>query len=200
MTVCRKKICDNWGRLVSLFQSFHCCAATRVVFLRLVLHSPWDNSLFKLLFSQIHRCSKLNQVHKDTRVLVRIPGALIWSGFNCRKLDQLQTTWLDFDGHENGSATNKTDMFAVKFQKCGINHLHGDVPGHVDVAFKLIHPNLRHSEGVPSDVGGEVLGVRFMGSLYVCDASAGQDLDAAATLPHLMKESREGRKVTHPHQ
>lgn len=84
--------------------------------------------------------------------------------------------------------------------KRGITHLHGNVPGHVDVAFKLIHPDLCHSEGVPSDVRGEVLGVWFMGSLYVGDASAGQDLDAAAALPHLTEQSQEKRKRTHPHQ
>lgn len=65
-------------------------------------------------------------------------------------------------------------------------HLHGEIPGHVDVAFKLIHPNLCHSQGVSPHVGSEVLGVGFVSALDVSDSSAGQDLDAAATLPHLV--------------
>lgn len=65
-------------------------------------------------------------------------------------------------------------------------HLHGDIPGHVDVAFKLIHPNLRHSQGVSPHVRSEVLGVGFVSALDVSDPCTGQDLDAAATLPHLV--------------
>lgn len=105
--------------------------------------------------------------------------------------------WVIKMGH---SPTKLTYSICCEIPKCGVSHLHGNVPGHVDVAFELIHPDLGHSEGVPSDMRGEVLGVRFMGSLYVCDASAGQDLDAAATLPHLIKQGRERGKVTHPHQ
>lgn len=101
---------------------------------------------------------------------------------------------MDFDGFVNSSA--QTNLIYLLF---GPTHLHGNVPGHVDVAFELIHPNLRHPEGVASDVRGEVLGVRFMGALDVGDASAGQDLDAAAALPHLMRANRQSSDVTHPH-
>lgn len=66
-----------------------------------------------------------------------------------------------------------------------LSHLQGNIPGHVDVAFKLVHPNLCDSEGVSPHVGRQVLGVGFMSALDVRDASARQDLDAAATLPHL---------------
>lgn len=66
-------------------------------------------------------------------------------------------------------------------------HLHGDVPGHVDVTFELIHPNLGHSQGVSPHVRSQVLGVGLVRSLYVSDSSAGQDLHAAATLPHLVR-------------
>lgn len=66
-------------------------------------------------------------------------------------------------------------------------YLHGDVPGHVDVTFELVHPNLGHSESVPPHVRSQVLGVGLVCALYVSDPSAGQDLHAASTLPHLVR-------------
>ena len=46
-------------------------------------------------------------------------------------------------------------------------HLLRDVPGHVDVALVLVHPNLRHPESVAAHVGGQVLGVGLVGTLNV---------------------------------
>lgn len=65
------------------------------------------------------------------------------------------------------------------------SYLLGYVPCHVNMAFKFVHPDFSHSESIPSDVGGEVLGVGLVGSLDVGNPRAGQDLHAPATLPHL---------------
>lgn len=81
-----------------------------------------------------------------------------------------------------------------------ITHLHGNIPGHVDVTLKLIHPNFRNSEGVSPHMRRQVLGVGFMSTLYVGDAGTGQDLNTAATLPHLdhehYKHREEGKHVS----
>lgn len=80
-----------------------------------------------------------------------------------------------------------------------ITHLHGNIPGHVDMAFKLIHPNFCSSEGVSPHVRREILSVGFMSTLYVGDASTRQDLNAAATLPHLVyniAKYKERRKMS----
>lgn len=53
--------------------------------------------------------------------------------------------------------------------------------------YKFVHPDFSHPEGVPADMGGEVLGVGLVGSLNVGNPRAGQDLHAPATLPHLRK-------------
>lgn len=55
------------------------------------------------------------------------------------------------------------------------------------MAFKFVHPDFSHPEGVPADMGGEVLGVGLVGSLDVGNPRAGQDLHAPATLPHLQE-------------
>lgn len=70
------------------------------------------------------------------------------------------------------------------------SYLLGYVPCHVHMAFKFVHPDFSHPEGVPADVGGEVLGVGLVGSLDVGNPRAGQDLHAPATLPYLWKTRR----------
>lgn len=69
----------------------------------------------------------------------------------------------------------------------GAPYLLGYVPCHVHMAFKFIHPDFSHPEGVPANVGSEVLGVGLVGSLNVGNPRAGQDLHAPTTLPHLQK-------------
>jgi len=86
--------------------------------------------------------------------------------------------------------TNSSD-FRLKicdlhlFEKTWLAHLHGNVPGHVDMAFKLIHPNLCHSESISPHVRRQIIRVWFVSALYVGDTSAREDLNTAATLPHL---------------
>ena len=41
------------------------------------------------------------------------------------------------------------------------------VPCHVDMAFKFIHPDFGHPEGIPADVGSEILSVGLVGTLNV---------------------------------
>lgn len=73
-------------------------------------------------------------------------------------------------------------------------HLHGNVPGHVDMTFKLVHPNFCNSEGISSHVRCEILSVGFMSSLYVGDASTRKDLNTAATLPGLVLKGQKTKK------
>lgn len=80
---------------------------------------------------------------------------------------------------------NMTDM---------ITHLHGNVPCHVDMAFKLVHPNFCNSEGVSPHVRRQILSVGFVSTLYMGDASAGQNLNTAATLPHLVLNIANAKK------
>lgn len=81
-----------------------------------------------------------------------------------------------------------------------ITHLQGNIPGHVHMALKLIHPNLSNSEGISPHVGGQVVSVGFVSPLNVGDASTGQDLNTAATLPHLViKVSQKQRKEHNRH-
>lgn len=75
-----------------------------------------------------------------------------------------------------------------------VTDLQGNVPSHVDVAFKLIHPNFCHSEGVPTYMSRQVLGVGFVSTLYVGNVSTRQDLNAASTLPHLVLKSPNAKK------
>ena len=74
-----------------------------------------------------------------------------------------------------------------KHTPTGASYLLGYVPCHVHMAFKFVHPDFSHPEGVPAHMGGEVLGVGLVGSLNVGNPRAGQDLYAPATLPHLRK-------------
>lgn len=64
-------------------------------------------------------------------------------------------------------------------------HLHGDVPGQVDVGLVLVHPDLGHPQGVAPRVESDVIVVRFLRPCYVSHPGAGQHLHAAAAHPHL---------------
>lgn len=66
-----------------------------------------------------------------------------------------------------------------------MTHLLGNVPGHVDMALELIHPDLGHAQRVPAHMGGQVLRVGLVCSLNVGNPGAGQHLHAPSTLPHL---------------
>lgn len=77
-----------------------------------------------------------------------------------------------------------------------ITHLQGNVPRHVDMAFKLVHPNFGDPQGVPPHVGRQVLGVGLMSALDVGDARTRQDFDAAAALPHLRRQIANTRRNT----
>lgn len=74
-------------------------------------------------------------------------------------------------------------------------YLKWNVPGHVDVTLVLVHPDLSHPQSVPTDVGRQVLRVRFVGALDVRNPGTGQDLHAAAALPNLRYTHR--NKHTH---
>lgn len=71
-----------------------------------------------------------------------------------------------------------------------VTHLLGYVPGHVDMALELIHPDLGHPQGVPADVRGQILRVGFVCPLNVGNPGARQDLNAPSTLPHLAGENK----------
>lgn len=73
----------------------------------------------------------------------------------------------------------------------GWTHFLRNVPGHVDMALKLVHPHLGYSQGVTAHVRGQVLGVWLVGALDVGDTGTGQNLHAATTLPHLHKHTEE---------
>lgn len=64
-------------------------------------------------------------------------------------------------------------------------YVHGDVPGHVDMGLKLIHPDFSGSQGVPLGVVVDVVVVGLLGAFDVSDSGTGQDLHAAPALPHL---------------
>ena len=49
----------------------------------------------------------------------------------------------------------------------------------------LVHPDVGHPQSVPTHEGCQVGRVGFVGALDVCNPGAGQDLHAAAALPHL---------------
>lgn len=66
-------------------------------------------------------------------------------------------------------------------------YLQGDVPGHVNVAPVLVHPDLSHPQSISTHVGRQVLCVGLVGTLNVGYPGAGQDLYTATTLPHLKK-------------
>lgn len=73
-------------------------------------------------------------------------------------------------------------------------YLQWNIPGHVDVALVLVHPDLSHPQSVTTHVGSQVLCVGFVGALDVRNPGTGQDLHAAATLPHL---SLQTQRYTH---
>lgn len=76
-------------------------------------------------------------------------------------------------------------------------HIHGDVPGHVDVGFVLVHPHLGGSQRVPLGVVVDVVVVGLLGALDVGHSGAGQHLHAASALPHLHtpRQSPQGHSV-----
>lgn len=76
------------------------------------------------------------------------------------------------------------------------SYVHGDVPGHVDVGFVLVHPNLGGAQGIPLGVVIDVVVVGLLGALDVRHPGAGEDLHAAATLPHLDKRGNGTQKGT----
>jgi hypothetical protein len=67
-----------------------------------------------------------------------------------------------------------------------ITYLLRNVPGHVNMAFKLIHPHLCHSQSIAPHMGCQVLCVGLMGTLDMGNPGTGKDLNAAPTLPHLV--------------
>lgn len=69
-------------------------------------------------------------------------------------------------------------------------YVHGNVPGHVDVGFVFIHPDLGGSQGISLGVVVDVVVVGLLGALDVSHSGAREDLHAAATLPHLHSEEK----------
>lgn len=67
-------------------------------------------------------------------------------------------------------------------------YVHGDVPGHVDVGFVFIHPDLGGSQGISLGVVVDVVVVGLLGALDVSHSGTRQDFHAAATLPYLRSE------------
>ena len=64
-------------------------------------------------------------------------------------------------------------------------YAHGDVPGHVHVGLEAVHPHLGRPQGIALRVVVDVVVVGLLGTLDVGHAGAGQNLHAAAALPHL---------------
>lgn len=64
-------------------------------------------------------------------------------------------------------------------------HLHGDVPGQVDIGLVLIHPHLGHTQGVTPRVESDVTVIRFLHPGNVSNPGARQHLHTASTQPHL---------------
>lgn len=69
-------------------------------------------------------------------------------------------------------------------EKCR-SHLHGDVPGQVDIGLVLIHPDLCHTQGITPCVESYVTVVRFLHSCNMSHSGARQHLHTASTQPHL---------------
>lgn len=67
----------------------------------------------------------------------------------------------------------------------GGTHIHGDVPGHVDVGLVFVHPHLGSPQSVALGVVIYVVVVGLLGALNVGHSGTGQDLHTAPTLPHL---------------
>lgn len=65
------------------------------------------------------------------------------------------------------------------------SHLHGDVPGQVDVGPVLIHPDLSHAESVTARMESYVAVVGLLDPRDVSHPGTGQHLHAASTEPHL---------------
>ncbi len=68
-------------------------------------------------------------------------------------------------------------------------HIHGDIPGHVDVGLILIHPNFCCPQRVPLGIVVNVVVVWFLCAFDVSYSSTREHLHTAATLPHLQTET-----------
>lgn len=69
-------------------------------------------------------------------------------------------------------------------------HVHGNVPGHVDVGFVFVHPDLGGSQGVPLGVVIYVVVVGLLGAFDVSHSGTWEDFHTAAALPHLHSKDR----------
>lgn len=64
-------------------------------------------------------------------------------------------------------------------------YIHGNVPGHVDVGFVLIHPHLSGTQGIALSVVIYVIVIGLLGALDVSHSGTWQDFHASTALPHL---------------
>lgn len=96
--------------------------------------------------------------------------------------------------YRNGESVAALTVVALKDQACPAlshpppqppAHLHGDVPGQVDVGLVLVHPDLGHAQSVAPRVEGYVAVVGLLHPRNVSHPGAGQHLHAAAAQPHL---------------
>lgn len=62
------------------------------------------------------------------------------------------------------------------------------------MGFVLVHPDLGGAQGIPLGVVIDVVVVGLLGALDVRHPGAGEDLHAAATLPHLDKRGNGTQK------
>lgn len=74
-------------------------------------------------------------------------------------------------------------------------YIHGNVPGHVDVGFVFVHPNLSGSQGIALGVVIYVIVVGFFGALDMGHSGAREDFHAPTTLPHLHSRKKEFRST-----
>lgn len=83
---------------------------------------------------------------------------------------------------DRGSRRSKAEK---ERKEKNLTYVHGNVPGHVDVGFVFIHPDLGGPQGIAFGVVIYVIVVGLLGALDVSHSGAREDFHTAATLPHL---------------
>lgn len=69
-------------------------------------------------------------------------------------------------------------------------YVHGNVPGHVDMGFVFIHPDLGGSQGIALGIVIYVIVVGLLGALNVSHPSTREDFHTATALPYLYSNKK----------